>query len=331
VSTSFIGTQVTVPKDKYLEILGFTIYTYLAGRITAYSGIMGGKRSLGEYIENFIYGKVAEVALQTFLVKEYGLETLTDLDIADFVLGEYLPDIIAFRRDEEYEQAHFWVEVKEVRRDQKWLLIPASAVRSRPYDAYVAVWVGLPDEHIAWLVKYVPQVEKVMGEGWKKRLAELEEIITNIPCKVIGFVPWGDVELVIRAKEKTLEAGRALDAKYGQKAWHYFSGNEKLYDPSNPSWKGSQVKENVGFFLGGLARSSDWSAFIDLMLRNQRLVEKVPIERKSRRDVPDICKALSSDDFRELFEKCLEHQLRNIKSRYRSIKRDTSWFQQPLR
>jgi len=330
MSVSFVGTEVTVSKDKYLEILGFTIYAYLAERITAYSGLIGGRRSLGEYIENFIYGKVAEVAFQSFLMKEYKLETLTDLDIADFVLGEYLPDIIAFKRDEEYEQAHFWVEVKEVRRDQKWLLIQASAVRSRPYDAYVAVWVGLPDEHIAWIVKYIPQVQSTMGSDWRKRLEELEEIITNIPCRIIGFVPWNHVKLVIEAEEKgDPKAREVLNATYNPRAWHYFSKGEKLYDPEDPSWKGSEVGENVGFFLSRLAKSSDWRQFVKLMLENRRLVEKVPLKRKSR--VPSICKSLSSNDLRELFDRCLDLQLKLIKSSYGTIKRNISWFQQPFR
>jgi len=330
VSASSLGAEVTVSKDKYLEILGFTIYAYLTGKITAYSGLTGGKRSLGEYIENFIYGKVAEAALQSFLMREFNLEALTDVDIADFVLGEYLPDIIAFRKDGDYEQAHFWVEVKEVRRDQKWLLIPASAVRSRPYDAYVAVWVGLPDEHIAWIIKYVPQVQSVMGSDWAERLAELEKIVTSIPCRVIGFAPWSHVKLVVEAEEKgDPKARQALDAAYGPRAWHYFSKGARLYDPENPSWKGSEVGENVGFFLSRLAEASDWRQFVELMLRNQRLADKVPLKRRGK--APGACEYISSDDLREFFDRCLGLQLNHIKRTYGTIKRSISWFQQPLR
>jgi len=330
VSTSFIGTQVTVPKDKYLEILGFTIYAYLTGKITPYSGLIGGKRSLGEYIENFIYGKVAEVALQIFLMSRYGLETLTDLDLADFIEGEYLPDIIAFRRDGMYEQAHFWVEVKEVRRDQRWLLIPAPAVRSRPYDAYVAVWVGLPDEHLAWLVKYIPQVQKTMGSDWQKRLQDLEQAITNIECRIIGFAPWNHVELVLSAKKGNSNARNSLNQIYGQQGWDYFDGSVKLYDPDDPSWKGSKVGENVGFLLSRLARSSDWKLFVDLLLKNQKLVGSVPPTKRSRRGVPSMCGDIPLRDYRDFFDRCLARQLASIRNSYGTLKRNISWFQQPL-
>lgn len=329
MSTDIAGIDVFVSKEKYLEILAFTTYAYLTGKITAYSGIMRGKRALGEYIENFIYGKVAEVAFQQFLMREFRLEALTDLDIADFILGIYLPDIIAIKKNNDYEVMKFWVEIKEVRRDQRWLLISASAVRARPYDAYVAVWVGLPDEHIAWLIKNVPEASAKMGADWKKVISKIESVIENIPCKIIGFALWNDVKQVMLAKQGDVKAKEYLDSKYGYKGWYYFSGNQTLFDPDDPSWRGSSVGENIGFALKRLARATDWSLLYRLIMDNRRLVKDV-VPIRNMRGVPEFCRWRSVYDFRDLFTRCVDLQLKRIKKRYSTIIRNSSWFQQPL-
>lgn len=324
------GIDVTVPKDKYLEILGFTTYAYFTGKITAYSGIMGGKRALGEYIENFTYGKVAEVAFQEFLRKKLGLEALTDLDVADFILGMYLPDIIAVKKNGDYEVLKFWTEIKEVRRDQRWLLVSASATRARPYDAYVAVWIGLPDEHVAWLIKNVPEAQAKMSGEWKNKIVrEVESLVENIPCKIIGFVTWNDVKMVRSEREGGREAREVLDRKYGYNGWYYFAGNKSLFDPDDPSWRGSVVRENIGFALRRLAKATDWNELHKLILENKRLVdEQIKVEKM--RGVPEFCRRLYSRDYRDLFLKCLELQLEEIKKRYGTILRRESWFKQPL-
>jgi hypothetical protein len=170
--------MIFVGKEKYLEIIGFTTYAYLTGRITKYSGIAGGReRTLGEYIEDFIYGKIAEEAFKLFLQSRFGLQTLTEIDIADFCQGVYLPDIIAVKNKNSFVPLKFWIDVKEVRREQKWLLIPLSSIRQRPYDAYVAVWVGLPEEHVIWLIESVPEIKKKMSKDWQKKASEIAEKI----------------------------------------------------------------------------------------------------------------------------------------------------------
>ncbi len=333
MSPELEGTSITVPKERYLEILAFTMYSYFENKITPYSRIGGGKRALGEYIEDFIYGKVAEVAFQEFLKKQLNLEVLTDLDTAEYVEGEYLPDIIAVKKDGEYEIAKFWVEIKEVRRDQRWLLIPASAVEARPYDAYVAVWVGLPDEHIAWLVKSVPEVSAKLDSEWERKIAEIESSVNQIQCKVIGTALWNDIALVKLASSGDVTAQEKLNSRYGLGGWFYFSREKNpLYDPDDPKWKGSEVSKNVGFALRRLAKATDWNKLYELIIQNERLViEQIPIKGKGKKGIPKVCESISTSDYRDLSVKCLEVQLDIAKKKYGSIRRSVSWFAHPLK
>ncbi len=197
-------TKVVVDRDEYLEILGFTTYAFLTEKITKYSGITGGQRALGEYIENFVYGKVAEVAFKNFLEKNYNIEVLTDLDLEDFILGVYLPDLVAFKSSQsDWEVVRFWIDVKEIRRDQRWLLVPKVSSQASPrlYDAYVAVWVGLPDEHLYWIISQVKEIGQKLGNDWMERAKDLASKVNKILCEVKGFVLWEDINLMENAKK----------------------------------------------------------------------------------------------------------------------------------
>jgi len=333
--------EVKVTKDDYLEILGFTSYAFLTGKITRYSGITGGQRALGEYIENFVYGKVAEVAFKKFSLQEHGVEVLTDLDLADFILGLYLPDLIAFKNSRsEWEILKFWVDVKEVRRGQRWLLVPKVGSQSSPrlYDAYVSVWVGLPDEHLYWTISQVEDVSRRLGQDWVERAEDLAEKVSNIRCEIKGFVLWEDVKLMEDAVAGDDNAREVLDSRFGPGHWHFFDGSETLYDPTDSSWKGSKVRENYGFYLESLR--TDWSDFINHIRSNQRLVPDLGLSRVS---VPEQFENLKRKfkeerrskgglqyDFRSLYQQIIEDQIREIKRKFGDIKRKSSWFQQPL-
>jgi hypothetical protein len=334
------NTEVFVGKERYLEIIGFTSYAYITGRITKYSGIAGGRmRTLGEFIENFVYGKIAEEAFKLFLKNNFGLQTLTEVDIADFYRGVYLPDIVAMIRDGDFVLLNFWIDVKETRRDQRWLLIPASSIRQRPYDAYVAVWVGLPEEHMLWLVENVPSVKEKMSGDWLRKVSEIASTISKISCKVYGFALWDDVVNVIVAtqsndRNKRVKAYENITKKFGERRAFYFDGKTALFDPEDPSWQGSRVGENVGFTLKSLEKSSDWKKLVSLITRNRKIIGSVPLQRtKSGRiskksGLPQNFNRFT--DYRDASQAYLQEQLDAIKKRFGKIERDTSWFAQPL-
>jgi hypothetical protein len=318
--------NVYVSKERYLEILGFTTYVFVTGKIGSFSGFFGGKRTLGQFLENFIYGKIAEEGLKEFLKTNFGLQVLTDVDIADFIEGMYLPDIVAIKVKERWETAKFWIETKEVRRDQKWFLVPASATRQRPYDAYVAVWVGLPDDHIAWLIKNVPQVAERMSEDWQKKMKELEETIDKIPCKIIGYALWEDVVAVSEAYGDEAKL-KYLNEKFDEGGWYFFDGSTALFDPDDPQWSGAVVGENVGFALSRLEKGSKWDTFVDLVEKNERTIsERIPV--KGRTGLPSNYK--SYRDYREASFRWLSNQLEHIQNRFGNIQRKSSWFTQKL-
>jgi len=334
-------SKIAVSKEQYLEALGFTGYAYLSGKITKYSG-MGGQRTrtLGEFIENMVYGKIGELAFKNFLKENFNIDLLTEVEIAGFYQGIYLPDIPSYA---DGRILNFWIDVKEVRRDQKWLLIPGSSVNLRPYDAYVAVWVGLPDEHILWLIENVPYIKNNMGDSWKKIVQKLAGEIEKIECEVIGYATWKDVSSVINyyiSQENTSQA--YLQEKFGNGSnvlyADYFLDGDKLYDPQNPEWQGSQVRENIGFYIPHLQKVSDWQTeFRNFISNNSRLVERVEIPRtktlsiKKMTGLPDSY-STGYEDLRDATQDYLTTQLDEIKKlNNNSLKRNKSWFSEEIK
>jgi len=335
------NTKIFVEKEKYLEIIGFTSYAYFTGQITKYSGMAGGRmRTLGEYLENFIYGRIAEEAFKLFLENELGLQTLTEVDVADFYQGTYLPDIVALEKGSNFIPLNFWIDVKEVRRDQKWLLVSASSVRDRSYDAYVAVWVGLPEEHVIWLIKNVPEVKKKMSKDWLKRVNKITNNINKIPCEIRGFASWNDISAVVdarhsKSKKVKTDAEEFIIKKFGANGSFYFDGNTPLYDPDDPSWKGAKVGENIGFALRRLEQSSNWDELASLITKNKRIIPKVNLKRRKKNGAIYKTYKLPTKydnftDCRNAYQTYFEDQLDAIRKNIGRIKRVASWFTQPL-
>lgn len=320
-----VQRDIHVPIDQYIEILGFATYTYLTGKISKYSGIAGGRtRTLGEYIENFIYGKVAEIAFKLFIEKNFGMKTLTELDIADFYKGTYLPDIVAYEKAGNWIPAVFWIDVKEVRRDQKWMLITESSVKKRPYDAYVAVRVGLPDEHFMWFEKNTSIINKKMSEEWLKKVKKFERDINKIPCKIWGFATSQEVKYI---KVRT-------DRKLTKKGGYYYDGETKVFDPADSSWSGAKVAKNYGFYQDNLEEKSDWKKFSSLISADKRIISKVPMpltkEGKLNKTFGLPEKYNRFNNFRNGYQAYFTDQLNDINSKFSGIERSSSWFSYSL-
>ena len=249
-----------------------------------------------------------------------------------------MPDIPSFA---DGRALKFWIDVKEIRRDQKWLLIPASSVKSRPYDAYVAVWVGLPDEHILWLIENVPYIKNKMDGSWVKKVQKLADRIEEIPCEVVGYVTWNDVQNVINYFNKgDNSAKKCLMKKFktesGKIGANYFKDGDKLYDPEDPEWHGSEVRENIGFYIQSIKKSSNWEEeFKKFICSNTKMIGSVPIPRTKNGSIRKSAGLPDSygnyKDLRDAFQRYLETQLEEIKKSNNNIlRRNKSWFSEKI-
>jgi hypothetical protein len=272
-----IVERVAVSAEEYVEALGFSIYTFLSGKIVKRDLYKGGaERSLGEYIEHLIRGKLSEIAFKKFLLERFKIESLLDLDLPIFIAGNYLPDIVAFKTEKGWAVPKFWIEVKAVTEGQKWTLIRASSLRggrrrkARPYDAYVNAMVHLPKNHLGRLIKHAPSVMRRASQEWLDKLQDLK----SVEVHVLGFALYADMARILKAGGGDKEAEDQLNKIFGAGKWAFVKKGSKLVDPET----GREIVEinadNCAIALSSLRATEDeWKNLANLLKENRSTVE----------------------------------------------------------
>jgi hypothetical protein len=121
----------------------------------------------------------------------------------------------------------------------------------------------------------------------------------------------------------------------GKKGGYYFGKNTPLFDPENPLLRSGRLsRENVGFALNILEKSSDWKELTSLIEKNNRVIPPVPMPKtkkgtlSKRSGLPPEFNRFT--DYRDAFQAYLEEQLSTIKKKFGGIERTSSWFAHPL-
>jgi len=229
----------------------------------------GSERSLGEYLEHFIRGKLAEHAFKKYLLTTYSQEVLTDVDLPVFIVGDYLPDLVAIKRNDTWDFARFWIEVKAVVKKQKWMLTPTTSVigskrsQPRPYCVYVECLVDLPQDHISRLLKYEPNINRKMSTEWKEKLADLSEIEVT----VLGYALYNDIRDILGSEP---EAVHRLNTTFGADNWRFLPKRKSFKDSETGASYGDFNRDNCVIRLSKLRQ--DWDILASLLKKNEPLV-----------------------------------------------------------
>jgi len=260
--------NVSIAPIDYVECVGFTTYVYLSNKIVKRDLMKGSERSLGEFLEHFIRGKLAEFAFKIFLKETLKIETLIDVDLPVFIEGEFLPDILAFKTSEEWNIAKFWVEIKAVTGGHRWMLVPTTSVtggkrtQPRPYCAYVNCHVDLPQDHVARLIKYAPEIAKKMSPEWKEKLADIE----GVNVSILGYALYEDINNILSSSSESAEI---LDKVFGPGNWRYLKKRTSFKDLETGKQYGDFGRDNCVVRLTRLRQ--DWDKFATLLKDNKPL------------------------------------------------------------
>lgn len=254
---------VSITIEDYLECIGFTIYAYLEDKIVKRDLMKGSERSLGEFLEHFIRGKLAELALKKYLQTSFGIESLTDVNLPIFIEGDYLPDLLAYKTSKVWDIARFWIEVKAVTAKQKWMLIPTTSIsggsrsQPRPFCVYVECLVDLPQEHVARLIKYFPKIREKMSEQWTEKLGDIQ----TIEVTVLGYALYHDIACIL--------GQRNLDSVFGKGNYGYLEKHKTFLDQETGKPYGGFNRDNCAIRLSKLRQN--WDPFIQQVKTNSSL------------------------------------------------------------
>ncbi|MEM3629315.1 MAG: hypothetical protein QXE06_08120 [Candidatus Bathyarchaeia archaeon] len=296
--------RINLESEEYAEALGFAVYTYLTGAIAKRDLYKGGAtRYLGEYLEHVLRGKLAEIAFKKFLLLNFDFRVITDIDLPGYIPGKYLPDILAFKNKAKWQVPQFWVDVKALTEEQKWMLVRASSIRGgkrakpRPYDAYVNVRVLLPRDHIGRLIKYAPLIKNKISKEWKRRMQDLK----SVEAEILGFATYHDVANILQVYEAQLQPpqkkklGNKLNRLFGQGNWNFFKKGHPLPDPDTGEKTVELGSDNCAIVLSKLRTDKHWGKLLKMFRKNQPLVTQRPpdLQRKLERRVKQLLGKLS--------------------------------------
>ena len=309
-----MAPTVLVSLDDYIECIGFTAYAYLTNKIVKRDLMKGSERSLGEFLEHFIRGKLAEHAFKVYLENIAKLKGLIDVDLPFFIRGKYLPDILGLRMNEKWDFAKFWIEVKAVTGQQRWMLLPTTSVagskkeQPRPYCAYVNCLVDLPQDHVARLVKYVPEIAEKMSPEWKARLADM----SGIKVTVLGYVLHSDVKNILTSDASSRQN---LDKAFGPENWRYLKKQSSFKDIETGKRYGNFGRDNCVVRLTRLRQ--DWSQFTGFVRSNKPLAPENSRDLSSfQNQMAKAFELISKHKTRSWFERRLDEPQKNSLSKW---------------
>jgi len=226
--------RVVLSLDEYRECLFFALRMWYIGRKTTLDWRRAGRRDIGDYINDHVEGKLAEIAFAKVLRERYGIEVGVDLEVRPgaWVINE--SDIKSVAVGGERRRPRIRIDVKSTTPESRYLLIDAREFENRRYDAYVLVLVDLPRDH---LVRFI--ADKI---GMPPDLRQAIAPLSGIEAVIAGFAYREDVE------------------KHGR----LYRAGERLPDPENPKRKLVQLKvDNYGLPISSLRKDNkDWDELV---------------------------------------------------------------------
>ena len=226
--------RVVLSLDEYRECLFFALRMWYLGKKTTLDWRRAGKRDIGDYINDHVEGKLAEMAFAKMLKERYGIEASIDLEVRPGARVINETDIKLVTVGGERRRPRIKIDVKSTTPESKYLLIDAREFMNRRYDAYVLVLVDLPRDH---LVRFLADRFEMPPD-----LRQVVAPLSSIEAIIAGFAYREDVE----RRGKLYRAG------------------ERLPDPDNPKRKLVQLKvDNYGLLISSLRKDDkDWDELV---------------------------------------------------------------------
>lgn len=226
--------KVALGIDDYRRCMLFALRMWYSGSKSTLDWRRAGRRDIGDYLNDHMQGKLAELAFARILEKR-GKKAEIDLEVRPGIQVTNDSDIHWIVSNGEKRKPKLKVDIKATTPRSKYLLIDAREFKNRRYDAYVLTLVNLPRDH---LIRFFSRFVE-FPEDLKTRILPLEEIEADF----IGF-----------AYRKDIETGGKM-----------FKAGQSLTDPNNPSKTLVRLKvDNYGLPVAQLRRTeNEWDELLN--------------------------------------------------------------------
>ena len=175
---------VMLDREDYIKCFEFAVQSFYHYPST--SDFLGSReRGIGKWAEDFIPGKLGEIAVAKFLKLHFKVNIKLDFSIGQGIPAQDIIEVAKPRRGPDtYNPPRIRTSIKTTKIKNVWLAVPEKEFKdpARASEAYILVRLDLPLNHLARFQRETPLFE---------RLRDLIPVFEEIPAEVVGYA-WRD-------------------------------------------------------------------------------------------------------------------------------------------
>jgi len=190
--------------ENYALCLDFALAQHFRSYVTSDFGT-GRQREFGQKITNWVKGQLGEIAVQKFLKDKFKLSVELDFDIHDDIVPQ---DIIRVKENGKLRDPKIGVGIKSSKPKNVFLVLGENEIniKERRSDVYIFCRPDIPDDHILRIAKTAVQ-KVVQGMPYYSSYKDHMPEFTNIPCEVVGWCYYTDLEKVTEIPGQKFDEG----------------------------------------------------------------------------------------------------------------------------
>jgi hypothetical protein len=201
----FKWRTVELTIDDYALCLDFALAQHFRGYVLSDWGT-ARQREFGQKITNWVKGQLAEVAVQKFFKKDFGVDVELDFRIYDKIVPQ---DIIGVVENGKARQPKIGVGIKSSKPKSAYLVLGKNEVTipERRSDFYIFCRPDIPDDHILRITKD-RVIEVVKNQQHYSRYKDEMPYFQNLYCEIAGWCSIDELERVTSIPGQEFEGER---------------------------------------------------------------------------------------------------------------------------
>jgi len=218
---SYKWRTVKLSRGDYFKCLDFALAMYFRGYVPADWG-KARRREFGQLIANWIRGQLAEIAVQKFLKRKFGVNVELDFELHKDIVPQ---DIVGVRKRIRSRKPRKRVAIKGSKPKSAYMVVGKNEVekRDRMSDIYIFCRPDLADDHLLRLARGRISRDLKNKHHWSKYSNKIESIQEAISCELAGWCKIGELKKVKKIPGQDFDGERYVmatgDLRRSKKQW----------------------------------------------------------------------------------------------------------------
>jgi len=191
--TDYQWRTLFLDKADYYLCLDFALAMHFRGYVVSDWGT-GRQREFGQKLTNWVKGQLAEVAVQKFLKRDFGIDIELDFELH----GEIVPqDVIGVIENNAKRDPHLKIGIKSSKPKNSYLVLSPNEVdrAERKSEVYIFCRPDIPDDHFLKINNDAVR-EAVKNQPHYTKYKDSMKGLEDIACEIAGWCKVDELEQV---------------------------------------------------------------------------------------------------------------------------------------